>query len=49
MSTSRAPTPATSQDLVTRLAADYGERAVTTRAIREGHSHGEGLADAAAA
>jgi D-lactate dehydrogenase (cytochrome) len=34
-------------DLVTRLAADYGERAVTARAIREGHSHGEGLADAA--
>jgi D-lactate dehydrogenase (cytochrome) len=34
-------------DLVTRLAADYGDRAVTTRAIREGHSHGEGLADAA--
>jgi FAD/FMN-containing dehydrogenase len=34
-------------DLVTRLLADYGERAVTTRAIREGHSHGEGMADAA--
>ena len=34
-------------DLVTRLAADYGDRAVTARAIREGHSHGEGLADAA--
>src|SRR5215471_12795053 len=34
-------------DLVTRLASDYGERAVTARAIREGHSHGEGLADAA--
>ena len=34
-------------DLVTRLAADYGDRAVTTAAIREGHSHGEGLADAA--
>ena len=34
-------------DLVTRLAADYGERAVTSKAIREGHSHGEGLADAA--
>ena len=32
---------------MTRLAADYGDRAVTTRAIREGHSHGEGLADAA--
>ena len=34
-------------DLVTRLAADYGDRAVTSRAIREGHSHGEGMADAA--
>ena len=34
-------------DLVTRLAADYGERAVTSKAIREQHSHGEGLADAA--
>ena len=34
-------------DLVTRLASDYGDRAVTSRAIREGHSHGEGLADAA--
>ena len=34
-------------DLVSRLCADYGERAVTTRAIREGHGHGEGLADTA--
>jgi D-lactate dehydrogenase (cytochrome) len=29
-----------------RLVRDYGERAVTTHAIREQHSHGEGLADA---
>jgi D-lactate dehydrogenase (cytochrome) len=34
-------------DLVTRLTADLGARAVTTRAIRDQHSHGEGLADAA--
>jgi D-lactate dehydrogenase (cytochrome) len=32
-------------DLVTRLTADYGERALTSRAIRDQHSHGEGLAD----
>jgi D-lactate dehydrogenase (cytochrome) len=31
---------------VTRLTADYGERALTSRAIRDQHSHGEGLADA---
>ncbi|MBK9704011.1 MAG: hypothetical protein IPO75_11400 [Betaproteobacteria bacterium] len=30
-----------------RLTQDYGERAATTRAIRDQHSHGEGLADAA--
>ena len=34
-------------DLVTALGMEYGERAVTSRAVREGHSHGEGLADAA--
>src|SRR5512137_78081 len=33
-------------DLVTRLTNDYGERALTSRAVRDGHSHGEGLADA---
>ena len=33
-------------DLVTRLTADYGERAITSRAVRDQHSHGEGLADA---
>src|SRR6476660_8298731 len=33
-------------DLVTLLTADYGERALTSRAIRDQHSHGEGLADA---
>ena len=34
-------------DLITCLSAEYGERAVTTRAVRDQHSHGEGLADAA--
>src|SRR6187401_748636 len=33
-------------DLVTLLTADYGERALTSRSIRDQHSHGEGLADA---
>ena len=33
-------------DLVTRLMADYGERAQTSHAARDQHSHGEGLADA---
>src|SRR6202008_206168 len=33
-------------NLVTRLTADYGERAITSQAIRDQHSHGEGLADA---
>jgi D-lactate dehydrogenase (cytochrome) len=34
-------------DLVTRLCAEFGERAQTTRAARDQHSHGEGMADAA--
>jgi len=34
------------EDIVTRLCAQYGERAVTARAVRDQHSHGEGLADA---
>jgi D-lactate dehydrogenase (cytochrome) len=34
-------------ELVTKLSGDFGERAVTTHAVREHHSHGEGLADAA--
>ena len=33
-------------DLVTTLTATYGERALTSRAIRDQHSHGEGLSDA---
>jgi len=32
-------------DLVTRLTADYGDRALTSASIRDQHSHGEGLAD----
>src|SRR5688572_18096786 len=34
-------------DVVSALQADYGERAVTSSAVRDQHSHGEGLADAA--
>jgi D-lactate dehydrogenase (cytochrome) len=34
-------------DLVTRLTASYGDRVATTRAVRDQHSHGEGLTDAA--
>ena len=33
-------------ELTERLQREYGERAVTSHAIREQHSHGEGLADA---
>ena len=33
--------------LAGRLRDDYGDRAVTAQAVREQHSHGEGLADAA--
>jgi D-lactate dehydrogenase (cytochrome) len=33
--------------LVSRLGDTYGERAVTSHAVREQHGHGEGLADAA--
>ena len=34
-------------DVVTKLTTDYGDRALTSQAIRDQHSHGEGLADAA--
>ena len=33
-------------ELTERLVREYGERAVTSHAVREQHSHGEGLADA---
>jgi D-lactate dehydrogenase (cytochrome) len=43
----RARPAATDVDALTqRLTGEYGERAVTSHAIREQHSHGEGLADA---
>jgi D-lactate dehydrogenase (cytochrome) len=35
------------QALTGRLRDDYGDRAVTAQSVREQHSHGEGLADAA--
>ena len=41
------PDPKAVADVVAKLTGDYGDRAVTTRAVREHHSHGEGLADAA--
>ncbi|MBS0319804.1 MAG: FAD-binding protein [Proteobacteria bacterium] len=41
------PSTETVAALVGTLARDYGERAVTSHAIREQHSHGEGLADPA--
>src|SRR6478672_6090952 len=41
------PQPEAVAALAARLRSDYGDRALTTHAIREQHSHGEGLADAA--
>ncbi len=41
------PDPDVVARLVAQMRGDYGERAVTTQAVREHHSHGEGLADAA--
>ena len=41
------PDPRALADLVAKLCGDYGDRAVTTQSVREHHSHGEGLADAA--
>jgi D-lactate dehydrogenase (cytochrome) len=41
------PDPEVVADLVQRLCGVYGERAVTSRSMREQHSHGEGLADPA--
>ena len=40
------PDPTTIAELIAKLGREYGERAVTTQAVREHHSHGEGLADA---
>ena len=41
------PQPDQVASLARQLRNDYGERAMTTQAIREQHSHGGGLADAA--
>jgi D-lactate dehydrogenase (cytochrome) len=41
------PQPEALAALTEGLRRDYGERAITSHAIREQHSHGEGLADAA--
>ncbi|HXX83766.1 MAG TPA: FAD-linked oxidase C-terminal domain-containing protein [Casimicrobiaceae bacterium] len=39
------PDPAVVSDVVRRLCGEYGTRAVTGNAVREQHSHGEGLSD----
>jgi D-lactate dehydrogenase (cytochrome) len=39
--------PGAVAELVRKLCGDYGERAVTSAAVREHHGHGEGLADSA--
>jgi D-lactate dehydrogenase (cytochrome) len=46
MKTETRQDPEVVAELVTKLSGDFGERAVTTQAVREHHSHGEGLADA---
>jgi D-lactate dehydrogenase (cytochrome) len=46
MKTETRQDPGIVAELVTRLSGDFGDRAVTSRAVREHHSHGEGLADA---
>jgi D-lactate dehydrogenase (cytochrome) len=48
LATARARTdPEALRRVVAALVAEFGERAVTTHAIREQHGHGEGLADSA--
>jgi D-lactate dehydrogenase (cytochrome) len=44
---STRPDPIAVAELIERLRGDYGERALTSRAVREHHSHGEGLSDPA--
>ncbi len=46
MKTETRQDPDVVAELVTQLAGNFGDRAVTTHAVREHHSHGEGLADA---
>ena len=41
------PAPEVVAELVGRLAAQYGDRAITNTSVREQHGHGEGMADAA--
>ena len=41
------PDPGTVAELVRTLSRSYGERAVTSKAVREQHGHGEGLVDTA--
>ena len=41
------PDPGTVASLVEKLRGEYGDRAVTSRAVREHHGHGEGVVDAA--
>jgi D-lactate dehydrogenase (cytochrome) len=41
------PDPGKVAELVSKLRGNYGERAVTSQAVREHHGHGEGLVDAA--
>ena len=41
------PTESTVNSAVESLRSAYGDRAVTTHAVREHHSHGEGMQDAA--
>ena len=45
MHTMTRPTPGVVAELVSQLSGQFGSRAVTSRAVREHHSHGEGLAD----
>src|SRR6202795_709574 len=45
MKTMIRPTPGVVAELVTRLSGDFGERAVTSHAVREHHSRGEGPSD----
>jgi D-lactate dehydrogenase (cytochrome) len=41
------PDAGTVAEVVRKLRGDYGERAVTSQAVREHHGHGEGVVDAA--
>ena len=46
VATLKRPPPDAVAGVVTALSDAYGERAIVSRAIRERHAHGEGLADA---